>query len=151
MQIENWSVSQTESNVNVTLNLTSFDDFDSTGFIKYIKEFGDTDIDMSEYKELKSAKEADIKMHDHFRGLNHAQIVCVCDELYEKLQKNPKNVYNRKLLKVGIGILQDYDVFWCPPVDKYDGEQNKQSDDPYKDLPYEGKMVGSVFRRPADE
>lgn len=208
MKLENWDVHQTESVENdgsiiTQVSVFTYDDIDPRKLIEWIKSY-DPEFDLDEYKTLIKAKEEDIKHHDFFRGRSPEQIVQCCNDLYDAIQREkPGSVYNRKRLKVGIEILQGYNIFWTPPrnnsmqtiVDicgstfneydlakiaerlqslsaqdqrslinklwetadeiylhnKHKAEQNKQSDDLYKDLPYEGKMVGCVFRRPRDE
>lgn len=73
-------------------------------------------------------------------------IGCVSDNAYMKKKLNFSYVYD------------EVECDWL--LTKYLHKENEkeetgisdtENEDPYKDLPYEGKMVGCVFRRPADE
>ncbi len=120
MKLENWNVHQTESVANegsiiTQVSVWTYDDIDARKLIEWIKAYN-PEFDLDEYNTLIKAKEEDIKLHDFFRGRSPEQIVQCCNDLYEAIQREkPGNVYNRKRLKVGIEILQGYNIFWTPP------------------------------------
>ena len=104
-----------EGSIITQVSVSTYDDIDAKKLIEWIKAYN-PELDLDEYKTLIKAKEEDVKHHDFFRGRSPEQIVQCCNDLYDAIQREkPGSVYNRKRLKVGIEILQGYNIFWTPP------------------------------------
>lgn len=128
MKLKRWSVLQENSEVCddgvVTLvTSTTIANVNADKLIKWIKAYDPT-YDMDAYNSVMQSHKEEMSICDEFGRKTPMQLIEMCDRFYNIIHQYRDRTTDapmrlRKRLKIGINVLQEYGIYWCPPDQRY--------------------------------